>query len=58
MANYVKKGNDKYAMLQIKADTHKKLKQHCDKHGYAMSKIVTIMVDNLVKESIQKELVK
>ncbi len=38
----------KYAMLQIKKDTHEVLKQYCEEHGFKMGSLV----ENLIKKHI------
>lgn len=38
----------KYAMLQIKKDTHEILKQYCEEHGFKMGSLV----ENLIKKHI------
>lgn len=38
----------KYAMLQIKKETHELLKGYCDKHGFKMGSLV----ENLIKKHI------
>jgi hypothetical protein len=38
----------KYAMLQIKKDTHELLKKYCDEHGFKMGSLV----ENLIKKHI------
>jgi hypothetical protein len=38
----------KYAMLQIKKDTHEMLKTYCEEHGFKMGSLV----ENLIKKHI------
>ena len=38
----------KYAMLQIKKETHELLKQYCEEHGFKMGSLV----ENLIKKHI------
>jgi hypothetical protein len=38
----------KYAMLQIKKDTHELLKDYCEEHGFKMGSLV----ENLIKKHI------
>ena len=38
----------KYAMLQIKKETHELLKDYCEEHGFKMSSLV----DKLIKKHI------
>jgi inactivated superfamily I helicase len=38
----------KYAMLQIKKDTHELLKEYCEEHGFKMGSLV----ENLIKKHI------
>jgi hypothetical protein len=38
----------KYAMLQIKKDTHELLKTYCEEHGFKMGSLV----ENLIKKHI------
>jgi len=38
----------KYAMLQIKKETHELLKNYCEEHGFKMGSLV----ENLIKKHI------
>ena len=38
----------KYAMLQIKKETHELLKDYCEEHGFKMGSLV----ENLIKKHI------
>ena len=38
----------KYAMLQIKKETHELLKEYCEEHGFKMGSLV----ENLIKKHI------
>lgn len=38
----------KYAMLQIKKDTHELLKEYCYEHGFKMGSLV----ENLIKKHV------
>jgi hypothetical protein len=38
----------KYAMLQIKKETHELLKDYCEEHGFKMASLV----ENLIKKHI------
>lgn len=38
----------KYAMLQIKKQTHELLKEYCEEHGFKMGSLV----ENLIKKHI------
>ena len=38
----------KYAMLQIKKETHELLKRYCEEHGFKMGSLV----ENLIKKHI------
>jgi hypothetical protein len=38
----------KYAMLQIKKETHELLKQYCEEHGFKMGSLV----ENLIKKHV------
>jgi hypothetical protein len=38
----------KYAMLQIKKETHELLKSYCEEHGFKMGSLV----ENLIKKHI------
>jgi hypothetical protein len=38
----------KYAMLQIKKETHELLKEYCEEHGFKMGSLV----ENLIKKHV------
>lgn len=38
----------KYAMLQIKKETHELLKKYCEEHGFKMGSLV----ENLIKKHV------
>ena len=38
----------KYAMLQIKKETHELLKEYCEEHGFKMASLV----ENLIKKHV------
>ena len=38
----------KYAMLQIKKETHERLKGYCEEHGFKMGSLV----ENLIKKHV------
>lgn len=50
MQKYVKKGKKEYAMIQIPAEAHRILKEYCDENGYAISKLLSIMIKNQTKK--------
>jgi hypothetical protein len=40
-----------WALIQVRADTHKLLKEYCDEHGFKMS----ALTNNLIRKYIQSK---
>jgi len=42
----------KYKMLQLPEETHRLLKEYCNKHGFIMSALITKLVRNEIKRKV------
>lgn len=38
-----------WALIQVRADTHKLLKEYCDEHGYKMSALTNNLIRKFIK---------
>jgi len=44
--------DSKYSTITIKRELYHDLKNYSNKHGYNMSKLVSIMIENKIKETL------
>ncbi len=44
----------KYAMLQIKKETHELLKQYCEEHGHSITRLIEVMIKQRINPTTSK----
>ena len=46
------KEKPKYKMLQLQEETHRLLKEYCNRHGFVMSSLIAKLVREQVKKKV------
>ena len=44
----------KYTTIQIKKETHERLKQYCEEHGHSITRLIEVMIKQRINPTTSK----